>query len=69
MSGGPAEMVGSQPSALRRGCALPVEELVTLVEPVKRVVRAIISGEVELGEPGRLLVWRAMAHFLGGPKS
>ena len=64
--GGPAEMVGSQPSALRRGCALPAEELVTLVEPVKRVVGAVVCGEVDLGEPGRLLVWRTLAHCLGG---
>ena len=36
--GGPAEMVGSQPSALRCGRALSAEKLVALVEPVKRVV-------------------------------
>ena len=64
--GGPAEMVGCQPGPFRCGRALAAKELVTLVEPVKRVIGAVVRGEVDLGEPGRLLVWRALAHCLGG---
>jgi len=48
------------------GCALSAEELVTLGEPVKRVVGAVVCGKVDLGEPGRLLVGCALAHCLGG---
>ena len=63
-----AEVVGCQPSALRRERALATEKLLTLVEPVKRVLRAVISGEIDLGEPWRRLGRRAMADRLGGAK-
>ena len=61
-----AEVVGCQPSALRHERALATEKLLTLVEPVKRVLCAIISGKIDLGEPWRRLGRRAMTDRLGG---
>jgi hypothetical protein len=47
--GGAPEVIGGQPSAVRREDTLPTEELLALVEPVEGVLRAVVGGEFELG--------------------
>jgi hypothetical protein len=51
--GGAPEMVGGEPSAVRRESTLPIEELLALVEPVEGALRAVVGGELEFGIAGR----------------
>jgi hypothetical protein len=47
--GGASEMIGGEPSAVRRESTLPLEELLALVVPVEGVLRAVVGGELEFG--------------------
>jgi hypothetical protein len=58
---GAPEVVGGEPSAVQREGALPAEEPLTLVEPVERVRRTVVGGEVDLGEPWWFRCSAAMA--------
>jgi hypothetical protein len=47
--GAASEMIGGEPSAVRRESTLPPEELLALVEPVEGVFQAIVGGELKFG--------------------
>jgi hypothetical protein len=48
--GRPMQVVGRQPRVVRRRCLLPAEELLAMVEPVQRIVEAVICRELQLVE-------------------
>jgi hypothetical protein len=48
--GCPAKVVGRQPRVIRRRGLLSAEELLTMVQPIQRIVEAVVRRELQLVE-------------------